>query len=221
MVYYLSWQPQQLPPLPTEWLRYLSAQRVEKVQAYHFEKDRTAGAYAYLLLRYALYREYGLVQLPAWQEGENGKPQLADGLCHFNISHCAVACACALDSTPVGVDVQEFCPVRENVVRRVCSQAERQLLTCSDNAEKLFAALWTGKEAYGKYTGRGIGYDLQSVGFCTDGVLPCSVRTQEYTVHTRLQEHFSLSVCARQDLTVQAVGLQELLSVLPCLLPRC
>ncbi len=68
---------------------------------------------AELLLRHALREEYGLTELPRIETGEKGKPFFPD--CpelQFNLSHCQTAVGCALDRSPVGVDVQELRPLR-------------------------------------------------------------------------------------------------------------
>ena len=73
---------------------------------------------AELLLRYALRKEYGLTELPSIDTGKKGKPFFPDHPdVHFNLSHCKTAVACALDASPLGVDVQEVRPLRRDVPR--------------------------------------------------------------------------------------------------------
>lgn len=210
MVYYFAWQPDALPVLPEDWQKYLSPQRLEKALAYKNEKDKIASVYAFLLLRYALYKEYGITEMPDIYTDENGKPQEKNGRYHFNISHCATGVACAVDTTCIGVDVQEFRPVRQAVIRKVCSSNEAKLLTDSADPAKLFAAMWAGKEAYGKYTGEGIGYAMNEKSFCADGVLPSVAFEGNCMVQTDMHENFALSVCSRFEMQMQEIKERDL-----------
>lgn len=200
MVYLLSWQ-SELPVLPENWQQYLPSWRIEKALSYKQEKDKVTCVLAFLLLRYALYKEYSITELPEINTDENSKPFFVNHVCHFNLSHCDTAVACALDTAPVGIDVQDFRSVKSNVVRKVCSPEELLLLQQADRPEQLFAAFWASKEAYGKYTGQGIGYDLKSTCFCEKDVFPCVFENGKSMIRTQLKDCFALSVCARQQLS--------------------
>ena len=165
---------------------------------------------AFLLLRYALYKEYAITEMPGIETDENGKPFFVNHVCHFNLSHCDTAVACALDSAPVGVDVQDFRPIRDNVLPKVCSENEQALLLQCSTPEKLFAAFWAGKESYGKYTGEGIGYAMNEKSFCADGVLPSVAFEENCMVQTDMHENFALSVCSGFEMQMQEIKERDL-----------
>lgn len=213
MVYYLSWQ-DAFPVLPSNWQQYLPPWRIEKALAYKQEKDKITSVLAFLLLRFALFKEYNTVSMPQIETDENGKPFEVNKKYHFNLSHCDTAVACALNTAPVGIDVQDFRPVKSNVVRRVCSATEQNLLSIAEQPECTFAAFWASKEAYGKYTGQGIGFDLQRTCFCTENTFPCTGKTENCVVHTQLKENFALSVCSYCELPIMQVEVDELLCFL-------
>lgn len=213
MVYYFLWQ-NELPALPAQLKKYLSSQRNEKVLSYKQAKDRITSVYAFLLLRYALFKEYGITSMPQIETDENGKPFEVKNEYFFNLSHCDTAVACALDYTPVGIDVQDFHPVKDNVVQRVCSLQEQKMLSQCANPEQFFAAFWASKEAWGKYTGQGIGYDLQSTCFCGKGEFPCLYKAENVIIQTDLKNTFALSVCAQRQLQAIYVKNDELLCFL-------
>lgn len=91
--------------------------------------------------------------------GPGGKPYLKNYPIYFNLSHSGDYVVCAVSEQEVGVDIQEhrkenverlakrFFSPRETDVLRACKPEER---------EALFFDLWAKKEAYGKYTGKGI-----------------------------------------------------------------
>lgn len=108
--------------------------------------------------RYILHYGYGL----------RGKPYLKDYPdVHFSLSHSGNMAVLAISDSEVGIDVQERRGYQEKVVKRFYHESEIAVIEAiSDPAEKAncFYKMWTGKEAYIKYTGKGMGQDLQSFG---------------------------------------------------------
>jgi 4'-phosphopantetheinyl transferase len=87
----------------------------------------------------------------------SGKPY-AKGLdVFFNISHSGEIAICATDSRPVGADIQRIVGVRDKLLFRVYSAAERKYVYDDpDKSAERFARLWSMKEAYAKREGNGI-----------------------------------------------------------------
>lgn len=98
----------------------------------------------------------------------NGKPHLLGGDVHFNISHSGEHVLCAVDETPVGVDIEEFRPVREDLIRKVCTESELEWIAGSGER---FLQIWTAKEAYLKYLGVGLKMPLREVSVITQNGL--------------------------------------------------
>ncbi len=98
-----------------------------------------------------------------WKTDRFGKPHL-EGLpgVTFSLSHSGHYAACALGQTPVGVDVQMTGSVREAVVRRQFSAQEARAIAASPDPERMFARIWTGREAYLKKLGCGLRRPLSS-----------------------------------------------------------
>lgn len=97
-----------------------------------------------------------------------GKPSLAEyPELHFNLSHANGIAACIVSERECGIDCERVRPYRENVVKRAYSESEKELLSCTPEAERdlLFFRLWTLKEAYVKAIGTGISYPLNTVEF--------------------------------------------------------
>lgn len=91
----------------------LSEARRARVLSMTHVPSKVRSILAELLLRHALREEYGLTELPRIETGEKGKPFFPERPeLHFNLSHCQTAAACALDASPLGVDVQELRPLR-------------------------------------------------------------------------------------------------------------
>lgn len=92
-----------------------------------------------------------------WGYGENGKPFLKQlkGT-YFNISHCKKGIAVAVDTEPIGVDIEEIRQPSDGLIDKVMNKKESALINSSANPSLAFTRLWTQKEAVCKLTGTGI-----------------------------------------------------------------
>ena len=124
---------------------------------------------AWLLFHRALGETYGIQTLSelALAKTRQGKPysRTYPGL-HFNLSHCRAACACALDTVPVGIDIERRFPYKEKLMRRICTEKERQIVESCESLserERLLQAIWSMKESIVKWNGHGIGYGMEQV----------------------------------------------------------
>lgn len=145
-------------------LALLSEQRLKQMAQFKFEKERQLCVAAYLLLRQGLREEYGITDKPVFGFMEGGKPFLIEyPSIHFNISHCKNAVVCALESHPIGIDVEEICSYEEDVKRFAMNDMELQQINEAADPDVEFAKYWTMKESFLKLTGEGLRDDLKTV----------------------------------------------------------
>ncbi len=187
-----------------ELLPFLSEERREILSRYRFAKSRGQCALAYLLLRYGLIRDYGVLSQPTWGAEEGGKPFLQNmPHIHFNISHCDKAVACGFGSAPLGIDVQHIVPYKESLAKFFMTP-EEQVQCLSGDKDRQFTRLWTLKEAYGKCHGFGIGYSMSK--------LPLEEGKIEkgHILQSHHMETFYLSVCSQEAQQLQKLTLTQL-----------
>jgi 4'-phosphopantetheinyl transferase len=158
----------------------LDQDELARATRFHFEHDRLRFIAGRGLLRQILAR-YLETAPTAVQFGysANGKPYLlpASAL-HFNLSHaCEVLIVAVTRGRQLGVDV-EVLPLDaadDRVEKLVFCSAEQAALKRVDATEhpRLFARLWTRKEAYIKADGRGMTLRLDHIDVDTqpDGIL--------------------------------------------------
>ncbi|MBR2366812.1 MAG: 4'-phosphopantetheinyl transferase superfamily protein [Oscillospiraceae bacterium] len=151
----------------------LSALRREKIARAGRDADKRLLLGAGLLLDRALH-PFGLREQDAEITlGAHGKPYLAgrDDL-FFSLSHSGSIALCAVSDRELGADVQECRDVREELLRRVCTEAEyAALASCAqEEKKKLFLRLWTAKESYLKYLGTGLTRDPGRLAILQNGV---------------------------------------------------
>ena len=140
--------------LPT-WRR----EQALKYRLFNGKRDCTL---SYLLLCLALKEEFGLTDKPTFVIGEHGKPSLLEfPEIHFNLSHCSNAIACAICSSPIGIDVEALeRKITEPLIKHTMNQEEQMEITKDpDN----FFRFWTQKEALVKLHGTGLQDNLHNL----------------------------------------------------------
>lgn len=150
----------------------MSPERRQKADNLRFDKDKKLCILSDMLLREMLKENFSIVN-PEFAKHENGKPYLKNGGAHFNISHSKDYFACAVDSKPIGIDIEAKKLIRSHLLRRVCTEDELIFITgqsklpttkdfLSEEESLKFLQVWTAKEAYIKYTGKGLSTELTS-----------------------------------------------------------
>jgi len=173
-------------------LAELSEQRREQALRFKFERGQRTCALAYLLLKRALYEEFGINELPLFEYGEHGKPLLVGHPdIHFNLSHCREAVACVVSRRPVGIDVESVSRYKESVARYTMNDEELAMIEAAERPEVAFIRLWTMKEARLKLTGEGITDDLKTA-------LADSARYR-FTTTERLTHNYIYTVCEEKE----------------------
>jgi len=93
-----------------------------------------------------------------------GKPFLANfPNVHYNISHTKGLVVCAISDSCVGIDVERIKPFNKRIVERFFSKNEREYIFASkENQDERFAEIWTKKESYIKWIGKGMAIPIDS-----------------------------------------------------------
>ena len=145
--------------------------------------DRKRSVLAFVLLQRALREEYGITEVPEFVYNEFGKPSLPNLPIHFSLSHCKNAVACAVSNHNIGIDVESIVPYNPDVARKVCTEAELEMLTKSEHKDANFIKLWTAKEAISKFEGQGLAMPFNEINI------------GNYTMLTQEASNYILSVC--------------------------
>jgi len=145
-------------------LPLLSEQRRNQCLKYKRELGRKTSALAYMLLCEGLRKEYGISEKPLFKYGKHGKPSIVghDDI-HFNISHCCNAVVCAINSHPIGVDVESLSSFDISLVSYTMNTHEQERIICSPRPDIEFIRLWTMKEAVLKLSGKGLCCDMTTI----------------------------------------------------------
>jgi len=93
-----------------------------------------------------------------------GKPFLVNfPNVHYNVSHTKGLIVCAVSDNCVGIDVERIKPFNKRIVERFFSENEREYIFASkENQDERFAVIWTKKESYIKWLGKGMAIPIDS-----------------------------------------------------------
>lgn len=94
-----------------------------------------------------------------------GKPYVANAVnTFFNISHSGEYVACIVSDKPCGIDIEIMDHDNRDIAKRFFAKSEYEYITdcLEDETRRRFYEIWTAKEAYSKYEGKGFGIDFGS-----------------------------------------------------------
>lgn len=204
-------------------LSHVSLQKQHQIKRYYHREDAKRSLVAKLLVRTIACSSLLLQNAELeFQTNEWGKPQLAGREhFHFNISHAKDWVVCAVDTVPVGVDVEYIHSVDLAIAKQFFSPSEAEDLVKKPKEEQLgyFFDLWTLKESYIKAQGKGLSIPLDSFTFQMDQQGEIHLRADHHYEHCyfrqyQLHPEYKLSLCKQKDEfpdKVRVLHLQELL----------
>ena len=144
-------------------LKCVSSQRAEKAMSYKRLQHQYACLKAYDIL-HKMLEEQGVIAKaePLYFDlSLHGKPYISRYPdVHFNISHCKYAIAVAIDSRPIGLDVERCYMPNDDFLRYTMNDSEIKQILTAEHPDQAFALLWTAKEAYVKMKGESIHQDI-------------------------------------------------------------
>jgi phosphopantetheinyl transferase len=135
---------------------------------------------------------------------DNGKPsfQNAERIC-FSVSHSGSVWAVAFASQPLGLDIQRHSECNQSgIARRFFHAGELEHLEKNSYAD--FFDIWSAKESYVKFTGRGIDDDFCAFCVVENGELVEQMRGVRF-YHVPLLPSYSACICGEAELTICTV----------------
>lgn len=152
-----------------KWYFLMSSEKQNRVDRFRFDDDKKRTVAGEMLARKAICNWCDVaVEDILFDIRKQGKPYAVGLDVEFNISHSGDMVVCAIDSSPVGIDIEKIRPIDLKVAKRICSNDElvylfgympnEQDFVCTTDKEILtrFFEVWTKKEAYTKWLGSGI-----------------------------------------------------------------
>lgn len=197
-------------------LNFLSDEERNKINSYLKWEDAQRGLIGKILTRAIISNRYGLKNEEiCFSANRFGKPHL-EGFkdFHFNISHSGEWVVCAIDSSPIGIDVEKINHIDLDIANRFFSEEEYRDLIELDEKYRIdyFFDLWSLKESYIKAQGKGLSIALDSFSIKKRGNA-ISIKGNDkncYFKQYNVAPDYKLSVCARNNNLPIGVNIMEL-----------
>lgn len=147
-------------------LNAVSEDKREKIYRFHYEKDALRALYADTLARYLACNKLGIKNKDIiFKYNEYGKPYL-QGVpdVYFNVSHSGQYVICGWSQHEIGVDVEEIKKIDLDIAKRFFTAGEYEYIISNITGKQAqyFYEIWTMKESYIKYKGKGLSMPLDS-----------------------------------------------------------
>lgn len=145
-------------------LPFVAVDKQARIRRFYKWVDSLRSLFADLLIRHIIIHKTNLKNEDiTFSTNAYGKPSLnfPDDL-HFNLSHSGNWVVCAVDASPVGIDVEQIAPVDLDISKNYFSPDEHADLMSKDDKIAYFFDLWTLKESYIKIVGKGLSLPLNS-----------------------------------------------------------
>ena len=146
----------------TEYIDLLPPDRKNKCLRYRNLSDKVACILSFMVLSEILKEKYDIDKVGDFRYNENGKPYLKEREdIFFSISHTKDTVAVAIAGFEIGIDVETIREISTNLIVKVASEKEREVILSSSDMKRAFFKLWTMKESYAKAYGIGVPFLLQ------------------------------------------------------------
>jgi 4'-phosphopantetheinyl transferase len=181
-----------------------------RIRQFKKEKDRLRTLFGDLLVRYLIIHETGIKnETIGFELNPFGKPFLAGhNDVHFNISHAGDWVVAAIDSSPVGIDIEYIMPVNRDLSSTVFSKEENRILETYKEPDQwlsYFFNIWALKESFIKFIGEGASYPLDQFSIdCTDPHhISIKIRDSiRYDIHLKLypiHKDYKMALCLNHN----------------------
>ena len=197
----------------------ISDEKREKIERFHFHEDYLRSLYGDILVRKGIETEFGIESKDiTFDKNTYGKPFVV-GIpdVHYNISHSGDWVVCIISRQECGIDVEKIDKAHMDIAKRYFTNAEYKTLETKvgEAQREYFYDLWTLKESYIKYKGKGLQIPLNSFGFEQRGgsfYLDSNNEEQLSFQQFTIDQGYKLSACVKEDITeLNYVTIGELL----------
>lgn len=200
----------------------VSATRRENSEKFLFFEDAKRCICAEAIMRYYLIKNLGINNSDIEIEyNDYGKPFLKNIQLYFNLSHSNKWVVCGLSNNEIGVDVEKIDKINIDIAKSLFCEAEYDYIKSGKEHErcKRFIQIWTLKESYIKYIGKGLTIPLNS--FCIknndDYITVESDKNKEriFLKQVEFSNDYYLAECSRDEtsIEIQEITIEELVDV--------
>lgn len=191
-LFYLPIQNDRTNSYFNDLLQFVSLTKRERIWKFKFSIDKKLSLYAELLVRIIACQSLQIKNKNIeFSVNEYGKPYLKDNLSnfYFNVSHTNNAVVVAVSNQEIGVDIEKKREANLEIALRFFTKSEYSYIDkLPDKRNERFYEIWTKKEAYIKFVGKGLAIPLNSFDVFNEKIVS--------KIKTLYKNDYILSICS-------------------------
>ncbi len=187
------------------FLSIISEEKKRRIERFHFRADYIRSLYGDVIVRKVIEEKMKInCKDIQFDVNEYGKPYvLGVPDFQFNISHSGDWVVCITSLNECGIDIEKKTEVHMDIAERFFAESEYMALLNKKDEEQrdYFFDLWTLKESYIKYKGKGLkiplnsfSFDKRNESFYLNPHIEEKVLFKQYNI----QSGYSLSACVEE-----------------------
>lgn len=188
-----------------KYIDFLSPEKQIQIYNFKFDIDKKLSLISDLFVQYIMCKILGLNIVDLFfKKNVYGKPYLVGfPYANYNISHTRNAIVIGLSENPIGVDIEKIKTIDLKIAEKFFNKNElNYIFSNNKEQDKLFYEIWTKKEAYIKWIGKGFSIPLDAFDI-TDIEIKNKLST------TKINDYI-ISVCStRNSNNVDIIKLKE------------
>lgn len=200
----------------------VSTTRRENSEKFLFFEDAKRSICAEAIMRYYVIKNLGInnseIEI---RYNDYGKPFLKNIQLYFSLSHSNKWVVCGWSNNEIGVDIEKIDKINIDIAKSLFCKAEYDYIKSGKEHEqcKKFIQIWTLKESYIKYIGKGLTIPLNS--FCIKKNNDCFIveadenRERVFLKQVEFSGDYYLTECSRDEtsIDIQKITMEELVNV--------
>ena len=182
----------------------VSRETREKIAKYKFREDYLRSLYGEVLVRKIVSEKVGISPKKiVIRRNEFGKPYIENiSNIHFNISHSGDWVACIVSDYDCGIDIECIKDTDLKIAERFFHEEECAALFNKNDKLNYFFELWTLKESYVKYKGKGLHIPLGSFSIIE--------KNEKYEVHPETENLVFTQYDCEEEYKIAACTLDKI-----------
>jgi len=211
-IYYIKLKYDQLDSWISFFEKNTSTERISQSQKYKYKEDKLRNLLGEVLVVYAMKKSFDIEINVPFKRGCYGKPYINQEV-HFNLSHSGEFVICAVDNSPVGIDIERIAPINFTQFSNFFSSDE--LIKIKGFKEKskalmMFYSLWVLKESYIKYTGEGFMFSPENCSFELENnkIVYKNLYREEEQIHfdfLQISEQYKAALCHQKNTKINQI----------------
>lgn len=191
-----------------KFYEFVNKEKKQKVMKFRRNEDKIRSLVGDTLTRIIICKHLGCKNKDIkYKYNEYGKPYIKENL-EFNISHSGEYVVVAIDDCPVGIDIEEMKNIEfEGIAKGYYDESEYKWIINHEKEQQMrcFYELWTLKESYVKYVGKGLSIAFNSFRFKINekkNLFEIDKNSDGEIIHFKnydLVDKYQLSICSVKD----------------------